>query len=442
MQKEKIAVAKFGGSSLSEPERFMQAVKIVRASRSRRFVVVSAPGKRFEGDDKVTDLLYRCYDAIQSGNEPHFTELFSRITARFEDLRRALCPRLDLSADYETIKTSFRRRLGRDYAASRGEYLNGRLMAACLGYPFVDPADCVFFRDDGVFDPEHTNEALHSRLSMLGRAVIPGFYGSMPNDTVRTFTRGGSDVTGSIVARAVDADIYENWTDVDGFLMADPRIVRDPKLISTITYNELRELSYMGATVLHEDAVLPVRMAGIPIVIKNTCSPAAPGTKILPRNPGRRKNAITGIAGKQGFSAITVEKDMMNGELGFVRKILEVLEEHKVNFEHMPTGIDGVTLVAPTAQLEGKRMAILQAICRRAAPESVEIRDGIALIAVVGGDPARSHATVRKVFDALDEMKIAVLLTNRSMAENNVIVGVDSARFKEAVRAIYGAFEK
>lgn len=442
MPREAVTVAKFGGSSLSEPVRFQKALDVVRADERRRFVVVSAPGKRDAGDRKVTDMLYACYEAAQNANEAEFTGLFEKIKERFETIRRALCPSLDLSEDYETIKVSFRRRMGRDYAASRGEYLNGKLAAACLGYAFVDPADCVFFKDDGAFDAERTNEALHTRLSAEERAVIPGFYGSMPNDTIRTFTRGGSDVTGAIVARAVDALLYENWTDVDGFLMADPHIVDDPKLISTITYHELRELSYMGATVLHEDAVLPVRMAGIPILIKNTEHPEAPGTMILPRREGSGGCVITGIAGRKGFSALTVEKDMMNCELGFVRRILEVFEEYGINFEHMPTGIDGVTLVAPTGQLSGKRTAVLAAICRAAKPESVEIRDGLALIAVVGSGMGRDLPALSKVFEALASAGIPVLLTNRSMAENNVIVGVDAARFEEAIRAIYAIFEK
>jgi aspartate kinase len=241
-------------------------------------------------------------------------------------------------------------------------------MAACLGFPFVDPAECVFFKDDGSFDAERTNDALSSRLRALGCGVIPGFYGSMPNDTIRTFTRGGSDITGSLVARAVGADLYENWTDVDGFLMADPRIVENPKVMESVTYRELRELSYMGATVLHEDSVVPVRMAGIPIRIKNTTNPKAKGTAILPRRDKEDAPVITGIAGRKGFSAITVEKDMMNGELGFCRKILEVLEENDVNFEHLPTGIDGISVVAPSAQLEGKRAKILNGICRMAKP--------------------------------------------------------------------------
>ena len=439
MEKQLLKVAKFGGSSLSDPPRFQGAIDIVKGEEGRRFVVVSAPGKRFSGDEKVTDLLYACYEHAQNHNDKRFEETFEKIRARYLTLRDALCPAYNIEEELEGVYASFKRRLGKDHAASRGEYLCGRLMAACLSYPFVDPADCVFFKDDGSFDAEKTNDALGARLRALGRAVIPGFYGSMPNDTIRTFTRGGSDITGSLVARAVNVDLYENWTDVDGFLMADPRIVKDPKVMESVTYRELRELSYMGATVLHEDSVVPVRMAGIPIVIKNTTNPSAAGTKILPRRDGDAP-VITGIAGRKGFSAITVEKDMMNGEIGFCRKILEVLEENDVNFEHLPTGIDGISVVAPTAQLEGKRAKVLDRISRKAKPECAYIEDEIALIAVVGKGISNNLKALSTIFDALAEAKVPVLLTNRCMAENNAIVGVHEKDFEEGIRAIYAAF--
>lgn len=437
-----LKVSKFGGSSLSDPERFKNAIEIIKAQEERKFVVVSAPGKRFSDDEKVTDLLYACYDCAQNGNNEDFEKNFEKIRLRFALLRDALCPDFPLEEELEGIYASFKRRTGKDFAASRGEYLCGKLMAACLDFPFVDPADCIFFRDDGSFDTERTNDAMHSRLTSLGRAVIPGFYGSMPNDTIRTFSRGGSDITGSIAARAVNADLYENWTDVDGFLMADPRIVQNPKVMESVTYHELRELSYMGATVLHEDSVLPVRIAGIPILIKNTGNPTAPGTMILPRREQESASMITGIAGRKGFSALTVEKDMMNAELGFCRKVLKVLEERSVNFEHMPTGIDGMSVVAPTAQLEGKRMKILGEICRQAHPECIYIRDRVALIAVVGSGISTCVSTVSSVFEAVANAGIPVLLTNRCMAEDNIIIGVDENRFEDAIRAIYAAFAK
>jgi aspartate kinase len=441
MAAQLLKVAKFGGSSLSDPPRFRGAIDIVKGEEGRRFVVVSAPGKRFSGDEKVTDLLYACYDHAQAKNDEKFEETFAKIKERYLLLRDALCPEYAIEEELDGVYASFKGRLGgKDHAASRGEYLCGRLMAACLGFPFVDPAECVFFKDDGSFDAERTNDALSSRLRALGCGVIPGFYGSMPNDTIRTFTRGGSDITGSLVARAVGADLYENWTDVDGFLMADPRIVENPKVMESVTYRELRELSYMGATVLHEDSVVPVRMAGIPIRIKNTTNPKAKGTAILPRRDKEDAPVITGIAGRKGFSAITVEKDMMNGELGFCRKILEVLEENDVNFEHLPTGIDGISVVAPSAQLEGKRAKILNGICRMAKPECAYIEDEIALIAVVGSGISTNLKALSTIFDALAKARIPVLLTNRCMAENNAILGVAEEHFEEAIRAIYNAF--
>lgn len=435
-----LKVAKFGGSSLSDPERFKGAADIVKAQEERCFVVVSAPGKRFSGDEKVTDLLYACYEYEKKNNIEKFEETFEKIRGRYFLLRDALCPQFPLEEELDSIYASFKRRLGKDFAASRGEYLCGKLMAAYLGFPFVDPADCIFFKDDGSFDAQRTNDVLSLRLKSVGRAVVPGFYGSMPNDTIRTFTRGGSDITGSLVARAVNADLYENWTDVDGFLMADPRIVDHPKVMESVTYRELRELSYMGATVLHEDSVVPVRMAGIPILIKNTCNPTAPGTMILPRRDSEDAPVITGIAGRKGFSAITVEKDMMNGELGFCRKILEVLEENDINFEHLPTGIDGISVVAPTAQLEGKRTKVLNSICRSAKPECAYIEDDIALIAIVGSGISNNLSALSVIFEALAKADISVLLTNRCMAENNIIVGVQDGRFEDAIRAIYAAF--
>lgn len=435
-----LKVAKFGGSSLSDPPRFKGAADIIKAQEERKFVVVSAPGKRFSGDEKVTDLLYACYEHAQNKNDKKFEETFGKIRERYLILRDALCPDYNIEEELDGVYASFKRRLGKDHAASRGEYLCGRLMAACLGFPFIDPADCVFFKDDGSFDAEKTNDALSSRLRAQGCGVIPGFYGSMPNDTIRTFTRGGSDITGSLVARAVGADLYENWTDVDGFLMADPRIVENPKVMESVTYRELRELSYMGATVLHEDSVVPVRMAGIPILIKNTTNPSAAGTMILPRRDGDDAPVITGIAGRKGFSAITVEKDMMNGEIGFCRKILEVLEKNDVNFEHLPTGIDGISVVAPTAQLEGKRAKVLNSICRAANPECAYIEDEIALIAIVGSGISTNLKALSTIFDALAEAKIPVLITNRCMAENNAIIGVSEQHFEEAIRAIYAAF--
>ena len=438
-----VKVAKFGGSSLATAPQFEKVASIVKSDPEIHYVVPSAPGKAPEFPDKITDMLYTC---AYSYNTHACEEVFAQIEKRYLSIIRDLQLDLDLNPYLHTVLRNIKAGYGDHYAASRGEYLNGLLLADYLGYDFLDPEAFVFFGPDGAFDSERTNDALHSVLTSLGRAVIPGFYGSMPNDTIRTFSRGGSDITGSIVARAVDADLYENWTDVDGFLMADPRIVQNPRVMESVTYHELRELSYMGATVLHEDSVLPVRMAGIPILIKNTCNPSAPGTLILPRRDSEPALPITGIAGRKGFSALTVEKDMMNGELGFCRKILQVLEENDVNFEHMPTGIDGVTVVAPTTQLAGKRMSILSNICRKAKPECAYFEDHIALIAVVGNGVNNQRfsgsSPISTVFSALSDANIPVLLTNRSLAENNIIVGVNENRFEDAIRAIYSSFVK
>ena len=320
-----LKVVKFGGSSLADAKQFKKVADIVLAEDCRHYVIPSAPGKRFSDDDKVTDLLYTCYKMASQGES--IDEIFSRITDRYDGIIKdlGLCD-FSLEEDYYFIRHSVLHKAGRDFVASRGEYLNGKILAKYLNFDFIDAAEVIFFKEDGTFDAEKTNDAMAARLSKHKYAVIPGFYGAMPNDTIKTFSRGGSDITGSIVARAAKADIYENWTDVSGFLMADPRIIENPQVIDTITYRELRELSYMGATVLHEDAIFPVRIAGIPINIKNTNNPADRGTMIVPVAEENATKVITGIAGKKGFSVITVEKDMMNSELGFGRRVLEVLE--------------------------------------------------------------------------------------------------------------------
>ncbi|MBR0326857.1 MAG: aspartate kinase, partial [Clostridia bacterium] len=319
-----VKALKFGGSSLADAEQFKKVASIVKAEDSRRYVVVSAPGKRFDGDTKITDMLYEAYGIADAGEDA--TEIFAKIRGRFESIISGLALDLDLSKDFDKIFNAFQHHPGRDYAASRGEYLNAKIFAAYIGYDFIDAAKYIFFKDNGTFDAERTNEALSEALSRHERAVLPGFYGSMPNGTVKTFSRGGSDITGSIVARAVKADLYENWTDVSGFLMADPRLVKNPKPIDEITYRELRELSYMGAGVLHEDAIFPVRAAGISINIKNTNRPEDKGTMIVPHSEYYNyETVITGIAGKKGLSVINIEKDMMNSEIGFGRKVLEVL---------------------------------------------------------------------------------------------------------------------
>jgi len=399
---------------------------------------VSAPGKRTAKDTKITDMLYNCYEAY-SENATLGDEIFAKISARFEEIAAELGVNLDMSGILADVKTSFRLRLGRDYAASRGEYLNARIIAAYLGFDFIDAADVIFFTEDGKFDAEKTNNLLRNRLKSHQNAVIPGFYGSMPNDTIRTFSRGGSDVTGSIVARAAEACLYENWTDVDGFLMADPRIVDNPKIISSLTYRELRELAYMGATVLHEDSILPARFAGVPINIRNTLNTSAPGTIIS--SHCQTTSPITGITGKRGFAAIAVESDGMNVEIGFVRRFLSVLEEHRISLEHMPTGIDSMTAVVAKDSIAPIREKLMADICRAVNPESVRITDGLALISVVGNGMRSSPGMAGRIFNALAKAKINTRLINQETNEISIIIGVDEADFENTIRAIYAEFE-
>jgi aspartate kinase len=346
-------VVKFGGSSLADDGQFKKTAAIIRAEECRRYVVPSAPGKRFAGDTKVTDMLYECYDMAAHGNNIEY--LFEKIANRYREVIKGLGMKFTLEDEFNKIKNAFITKSGRDFAVSRGEYLNGLVLAEYLSFDFIDAAEVIFFGENGIFDAELTNKVLSHTLKQHKYAVIPGFYGSMPNDTIKTFSRGGSDMTGSIVARAVKADIYENWKDVSGFLMADPRVVENPKVIKNITYSELRELSYMGATVMHEDAIFPVRFAGIPINIRNTNDPTAKGTMIVSSTNEPPENRITGIAGCKGFCVITIEKDMMNSELGFGRRVLEVLEEQSISFEHLPSGIDTMSVVLAEKEIDGKR---------------------------------------------------------------------------------------
>ena len=436
---DRIKVVKFGGSSLADAEQFKKVRDIVLEDPSRRYVVPSAHGKRFREDDKVTDLLYACYNLSAQG-EP-IDEVFNKIVERYDSIVNALNVDLDLSDEYLHIKWSIKHHAGRDYAASRGEYLNGKILASYLGYDFVDPTVYIKFGDDGVFDSEITNSLLSAKLTSHERAVIPGFYGSMPNGTIKTFSRGGSDITGSIVARAVRADIYENWTDVDGFLMADPRIVEDPKVISTITYRELRELSYMGAGVLHEDSIFPVRVAGIPINIRNTNNKLSRGTMIVPEtNEFDTSGVITGIAGKKGFSVLTIEKALMNSETGFGRKVLEAIEEEGISFEHLPSGIDTMSVVLNTHDISEHKKAIIESICESVNPDSVSIEDGLALVAVVGRAMAKTKGTAYRVFKAVAEAGINVKMIDQGSSELNIILGVDESDFDAALNAIYAEF--
>ena len=431
-------VVKFGGSSLANAEQFQKVGDIIRSDESRRYVVPSAPGKRFDEDIKVTDMLYECFELAQEDRS--IDEVFSRIIRRYEDIIHDLGLKLDLSKEFATIKTLIEHKIGRDYAASRGEYLNAMILADFMGYDFVDAADIVRFKDNGVFDSADTQRRASKELKKHERAVVPGFYGKMHNGSIRTFSRGGSDITGSIVACAVEADIYENWTDVSGFLVADPRIVPDPKPIKYITYRELRELSYMGASVLHEDAIFPVRSCGIPINIKNTNAPEDAGTWIVESTCKKQDYVVTGIAGKKDFCTIFISKAMMNAEIGFGRKVLQAFEENNISFEHMPSGIDTMTIVVHADEFMDKEQSVVSAIHRLAEPDSVEIESGLALIAVVGRGMKSASGTAGKLFTALAHKGINIKMIDQGSSELNIIIGVENKDFEPAIEAIYKTF--
>ncbi len=435
-----LKVLKFGGSSLADASHFRRVAEIVKSDPSRKYVVASAPGKRKGSDTKITDLLYKCH-ALAS-NDEDITEVFNEIKQRYIDIIEELGLDLDLSESFEKIRLSVLHSSGRDYVASRGEYLNAKILAKFLGYSFLDAKKVIFFNEDGSFNSEKTNDAMRDALSGRDNAVIPGFYGSMPNGTIKTFSRGGSDITGSIVARAVSATIYENWTDVSGFLMADPRIIDNPEPINTITYKELRELSYMGATVLHEDAIFPVRYSKIPINIKNTNRPEDKGTMIVPETDEIGEHIITGIAGRTGFSSITIEKAMMNAELGLGRKVLQVLEENGVSFEHFPSGIDTMTVIVSTKSLQERRGDVLAGICKNVNPENVFVEENMALIAVVGRGMVKAKGTAARIFTALAKAKLNIRMIDQGSSELNIIIGVDANDYISALNAIYNEFVK
>ena len=431
-------VVKFGGSSLANAEQFQKVGDIIRSDESRRYVVPSAPGKRFSADTKVTDLLYTCYDKAEAGED--FTDVLTEIKGRFYEIIKGLNLDLSLEEEFRQIEADFNAHAGNEYAASRGEFLNGKVMAAYLGYEFIDSATVIRFDKNGNFDADKTDKLLSKRLQKCERAVIPGFYGGMEDGTVKTFSRGGSDVTGSLVAKAIHADIYENWTDVSGFLVTDPRIVDNPAVIETITYRELRELSYMGATVLHEDAIFPVRKEGIPINIRNTNRPEDKGTFIVESTCRKPKYVITGIAGKKGFCSINIEKSMMNSEIGFGRKILQVFEDQGISFEHVPSGIDTMTVYVHQDEFEEKEQQVIAGIHRAVQPDFVEMESDLALIAVVGRGMKSQRGTAGRVFSALAHAHVNVKMIDQGSSELNIIIGVENRDFETAVKAIYDIF--
>ncbi len=437
-----IKVVKFGGSSLASAEQFKKVGNIIRKEDTRRYVIPSAPGKRTPTDTKVTDMLYSCYRQaiLEDDMEEDFEELLEAIKERYNSIIRGLELDLSLEEEFKIIKENFSKKAGRDYAASRGEYLNGIIMSKYLGYEFIDAAEVIFFDDEGEFDAEKTNEVLSERLASAERAVIPGFYGAMPDGKIKTFSRGGSDITGSIVAKAVHADLYENWTDVSGFLIADPRIIKNPKAIDVITYRELRELSYMGATVLHEDAIFPVRKEGIPINIRNTNMPEDKGTLIVEATCQKPRFTITGVAGKKDFASVTVEKAMMNSEVGFCKKVLEVFEQNGISIEHMPSGIDTMTIFVHQDEFEEKEQKVIAGIHRAVSPDVLELESDLALIAVVGRGMRATRGTSGRIFSALAHANVNVKMIDQGSSELNIIIGVRNHDFHAAIQAIYDIF--
>ena len=433
-----IKVVKFGGSSLADAVQIKKAGKIVLSEESRRYVVPSAPGKRFSADTKVTDMLYGCYAAAENGED--FTEKLAAIKDRYQEIIDGLGLKFSLDEDFEVIRKNFSEKAGSNYAASRGEFLNGKVMAAYLGYEFVYAADVIRFDKNGNLDAEKTDRLLSKKLAKCEHAVIPGFYGAGEDGKVKTFSRGGSDVTGSLVAKAIKADLYENWTDVSGFLVTDPRIVKNPEVIESMTYRELRELSYMGATVLHEDAIFPVRKEGIPINIKNTNRPEDKGTFIVESTCKKPKFTITGIAGKKGFCSINIEKSMMNSEIGFGRKVLQVFEDQGISFEHVPSGIDTMTVYVHQDEFEEKEQQVIAGIHRLVQPDFVEMESDLALIAVVGRGMKSQRGTAGRIFSALAHANVNVKMIDQGSSELNIIIGVENRDFEKAVRAIYDIF--
>ncbi len=437
-----IKVAKFGGSSVADGIQLTKTKQIIQQDPDRRYVVVSAPGKRYETDNKITDILYLCKTHIEH-NLP-YDQLFQVVADRFMAVQINLGVKVDLLRYFDEIRENLKQNPSADYIASRGEYLNAVLVAAFLGYDFVDTKDLIKFDAKGRLLMAETDEAIRSELAKHEHAVLPGFYGSLPDGSVKTFSRGGSDITGALVARAVNADVYENWTDVSGFLMADPRIVANPQQIRTISYKELRELSYMGASVLHEDAIYPARMANVPINIRNTNAPEDPGTRITGEEEAYRDDGgnriITGIAGSKDFTVVALYKNMMSSERGFVRRILGILDDYDINFEHLPSGIDTVSVVMSNKSINGRIDEVLDEFRTRLRPDSIDVFENMALIATVGHGMSFRPGVSARLFSALAEAGVNIRMIDQGSSEMNIIVGVENKDFETAIRAIYQAF--
>ena len=436
-----LKVVKFGGSSLADAEHFKQVANIIKADPSRRYVVASAPGKRNGDDEKVTDMLYNCYNMIK--NREDITDYYQKIVDRYTDIIRGLEIDFDITGELEYIKNAMMARSGRDYAASRGEYLNSLILAKFLDFDFIDAENVIFFKENSSFDEEKTNQAMKEELSKHKCAVIPGFYGCMPNGTIKTFSRGGSDITGSIVARAVGASLYENWTDVSGFLMTDPRIVKNPLPISTITYRELRELSYNGATVLHEDAIFPVQKEGIPINIRNTNHPEDSGTMILPTTVDDNVNhIITGIAGKKGFSVVNIEKNHMGSEFGFATRVFRCLDIYDIHTEHLASGIDSMSHIVSSIELNAKIDEFIPELHKITEADNITVDTGLALVAVVGRGMKETKGTAARIFSAISNAGVNVRMIDQGASELNIVIAVYEQDYEKTIKAIYEEFIK
>ena len=436
-----LKVVKFGGTSLADAEHFKQVASIIKADPSRRYVVASAPGKRISDDEKVTDMLYNCYNMIRRHED--INNYYQKIVDRYTSIIKGLGINFDITGELEYIKNAMMARSGRDFAASRGEYLNSLILAKYLGFDFIDAENVIFFKENSTFDEERTNIAMKEELSKHEYAVIPGFYGSMPNGTIKTFSRGGSDVTGSIVARACCADLYENWTDVSGFMMADPRIIKNPLPISTITYKELRELSYNGATVLHEDSIFPVQKEGIAINIRNTNHPEDEGTMIVPFTENHNSDhIITGIAGKKGFSVINIEKNHMGAEFGFAMRVFKCLDQYEIHTEHLASGIDLMSHIVPEAELNAKLDDFIPELHRITDADNISVDTGLALVAVVGRGMKETKGTAARIFSAISNAGVNVRMIDQGASELNIVIAVFENDYEKTIEAIYKEFVK
>ena len=436
-------VVKFGGSSMADAGQYRKIRDILLSDPSRRVVVVSAAGKRDSNDHKITDLLYLCHSHVKYGVD--CDRIFQMIASRYVGIRNELGLALAIEPELEELKKKLdAKKISREELVSRGEYFSAKLMAAYLGFQFIDAADWVKFNMDGTVDQETSYEALRSRVTPGLGAVIPGFYGTMPDGAIHTFSRGGSDITGSLAAAALDADVYENWTDVSGILMADPRIVEDPQTIPEVTYDELRELSYSGAQVLHEDSVFPVREKKIPVNIRNTNAPDDPGTMIKESFDGDHDpdRFITGITGKKDFSIISRSKRGMSNQVGVLHKVLTVLVRHNISVDYVPNGIDNVSVVVPTASLEKELYTIMAEIKKEVEPDTLDVHDRVAVVAAVGRRMAFRPGISGKIFAALGEAGINIRMINQGPDELNIIFGVDNKDFAQAIRVLYNSFVK